>query len=207
MERIEKQIGPFNKGIMGDQYHYGGYHLGADDVPYADYSTQLARDAEGIRKFGGEWASAVDIGMGWPASREWLLWLVTECQRGHFRDVREVIGSFDGKQCFQWDEPTHQLFRREWDDHLDHAHVAFYRDAIMRPQVAVIGSWTARGLPPSTLPTKQGVRPSPSPSGALDEIQGLAASPEYRFTLGGSIVLAGAAAAAWIIRRRNQIGR
>lgn len=206
MDRLERQIGPFNKGIMGDQYHFGGYHIGGAEAGPYDYSAQLDRDVAGIEKYGGDWAAAVDIGMGWPASREWVLWLVKECQRGKFPDIREIIGSFDGKQCFQWDEPTRDLFRHPWDDHLDHTHISFYRDAIMRSQVAVIGSWTARGRPPSSPVTKQGVRPSPSPSGALDAVGDVLAAPSFHLTVGSSVLLAAGAAAAWIIRRRNQLG-
>lgn len=210
-DRIEKQIGPFNLGVVGDEYHTYGYHLGGYEVPRGDYSTVLARDRAGITRFGGYWAAAVDIGMGWPASRAWFRWLIDGCKAGRFPDVREVIGSFDGKSCVIWDAiegGPHKVPFTPGDlsDHRQHSHVSLYRDAVFRSQVALIGAWTATGLRPSSPVTKPGVRPSPSLSGAPTGLPPETAGHGWAAGLGTTAALLGAAGLAWIIHRRNQLG-
>lgn len=252
--RLKSQIGPFFLGIVGDKNHKYGYHLGAYEVPSSDYSRQHKRDRDGITKYGGYYAAAIDIGMGWKASRAWLKWLVAECQKGKFPDVREVIGSFDGKTCFYYDNVDRKVYKRTAKDHITHSHIAFFRDAIMRDQRGVLADWRKDGRPepppivvppielpkPPTLPNPIPVPPKPEPeSGQVTEPPpvkppekpaepptpegppalpsppvepspaptepppGAPACPGVAARTG---CLAGLLGAAWIIKRRNQLG-
>lgn len=255
--RLKSQIGPFFLGIVGDKNHKYGYHLGAYEVLASDYSRQLRRDKDGITKYGGYYAAAIDIGMGWKASRDWLKWLVKQCQAGKFPDVREVIGSFDGKTCFYYDNTDKTVYKRTAKDHITHSHVGFFRDAIMRDQRGILADWRKDGrpkpppppppivVPPIELPTlptlpnpipvppkvpESGqvteptpveppenpaepstpavpapqptppVEPSPAPT---EPPAGAPACPGAAARAG---CLAGLAGAAWIIKRRNQLG-
>jgi hypothetical protein len=120
----------FFLGIVGDKAHTFGYHLGPDRIPNkgGDYSTQLARDLAGARKF-PNYACGYDIGMGWSDSRRWLAWLIDQCRKGTFPQIREVIGSLDGVHKQYWSGL--RGFRTErytGDNHVDHSHISVYRD-------------------------------------------------------------------------------
>jgi hypothetical protein len=122
--------GRYFLGIVGDRAHTYGYHLGPDRIPdlSADYSTRLPRDLAGARRY-PRFACGYDIGMGWPASRRWLAWLVRQCRAGRFPQVREVIGSLDGQHKLYWSGL--RQFRTErytGDNHIDHSHLSIYRD-------------------------------------------------------------------------------
>jgi len=117
-------------GIVGDAAHTSGYHLGPDRIhhPDRDYSTRLHRDKTGAHLH-PKYACAYDMGMGWQRSRTWLAWLVDQCRKGNFPQVREIIGSLDGhkKQC--WDFADGFVTRAyHGNDHIDHSHISIFRD-------------------------------------------------------------------------------
>ena len=91
--------GAVNLGIVGDTRHAAkgtSYHLGADKLAPGAYSATLARDRAGLT----DAASAIDIGRvdgTLTGLRTLSAWLVAECQRGAWPDVREVIYSLEGK--------------------------------------------------------------------------------------------------------------
>lgn len=205
---FEARIGPFWKGTVGDENHFYGYHLGGWEVATDDYSRVLARDLYGIDKYGGTWAAAVDIGMSWPASRDWLKWLVSETSKGNFPGIREVIGSMDGKTCWEWDVPTRGVNRRP-DDHIAHTHISFYRDAIFHNHNYLFDTWTPGGrvLPAPSTTTSIGPRPTfvlPTPL-EVDELHDSIAAENVPFWGPRTVIIAaGVGGLAWIIRRRME---
>ncbi|WP_426507468.1 peptidoglycan-binding domain-containing protein [Dactylosporangium sp. McL0621] len=125
----DEQIGKEHfLGIVGDVNHTSGYHLGPDRIHGPDYSMTLDRDVTGARTFPTA-ACAYDIGMGWPAARAWLAWLVNECRSGAFPQVREIIGSLDGvhKQYFGH-KNGFATEGYDGDNHVSHSHISVFRD-------------------------------------------------------------------------------
>lgn len=120
----------FFLGIVGDANHRSGYHLGPDRIRDAsDYSIQLARDVAGKHKY-PSYACGYDMGMGWARSRAWLAWLVDQCRKGAFPNVREIIGSLDGVHKQYWSALRgFRTERYDGDNHIDHTHISVYRDS------------------------------------------------------------------------------
>lgn len=124
-------------GIVGDDNHNGGYHLGKSDIanPATDYSLRTARDVKGAT----DAASAIDVGNDdWRQGlRDFSVWVVAQCRAGATQttDIREVIYSPDGVTVWRWDRErgVKSLSRREGDySHRTHTHIATYRDSATR---------------------------------------------------------------------------
>ena len=129
-----------NLGIVGDSNHKMGYHLGPDRTPVGDPSERLARDKSGARQF-PVYASAEDSSMAWNGSRQWLAGLVRDCRAGeaYTRDIREIIGSLDGKTALYWDSQTgFNAVRYTGSGHITHTHISFFRDSALRDQSDVL---------------------------------------------------------------------
>jgi len=205
-EQFESRVGPYWQGTVGDRFHRYGYHLGADEVPYGDYSIVLARDVAGVRKYGGSWASAVDVGMGWSASRMWLRRLVNDFLMGRRGDIREIIGSVDGTNSILWDGPSRDYWEHDGEPHVSHTHISFYRDSIFRSHTYLFDGWTARGPVVKPVPKPSPVR---TPTPELIHV-----TPPVGDNTGSVIVgprtlilAAGAGGLAWIIKRRMERSR
>lgn len=146
---IEKErladIGGSFLGICGDANHTYGYHVAAANLPGDDYSMVGAANDPVC-----EWyASAIDIGMDWPASRDWLAWLIESIRNDEIQGIAEVIGSYDGDDVRYWSDDS------GWDQegvpyqgqgHDTWTHVSIYRSTALMDHGILLG-WTADGGP------------------------------------------------------------
>lgn len=124
---------------------YRGYHLGKDQIfssvgqKSKDYSIQTARDKAGL----SDARSAMDINL--PSKKEMALfnYLVTQCRKDApgTSDIREVIGTSDGKVVLRYDRQrgaNSQPKPGEADaSHLWHIHISWYRDSEDRDKIGV----------------------------------------------------------------------
>lgn len=206
---FETRIGPHWLGIVGDNTHYNGYHLGGYEVPFDDYSITHPRDVAGINQYGGDWASAIDVGMGWPASREWFWWLILKTQRGLFPDIAEIIGSRDGVQDTRY-IAANAFSRPEtwWGNHIGHTHISFYRDSIFRNHTYLFNGWTAVGLKPTPVvkvPKTTAAVPSASPKPVVVGNSEKQAGESSSTPMQGALLAAAIAGLAWIVKRRMEV--
>lgn len=88
--RLEK-LGGIWLGCCGDANHTYGFHLPGCACAPDDYSLRY-----GIGN--PNWACAIDVGMGWFGSRDWLGRLINAVRSGdaRYRPLVEIIGSLDG---------------------------------------------------------------------------------------------------------------
>ncbi|MCY1054713.1 hypothetical protein [Nannocystis sp. SCPEA4] len=146
---IEKQrlagIGGTFLGICGDANHTYGYHVPAANLPADDYSMQGAANVPVC-----QWhAAAIDIGMDWPASRDWLKWLIPKIADDDITGIAEVIGSYDGINVRYWsDSSGWSVDGVPYDGvgHDTHTHVAIYRSTALEDH-GILAGWTANGGP------------------------------------------------------------
>ena len=121
-------------GIVGNEDHTYGYHLGEDRLPKDDYSARTKRDLAGLT----DAASASDIGM-FARLVEMTLWLVDEGRAGRAPDIREIIGpAYDGR-AYRYDSLSgwNPQQRAQGDPHEWHTHVSWYRDSEFREKVSL----------------------------------------------------------------------
>ncbi|MGY0232748.1 hypothetical protein [Longispora urticae] len=202
-------------GVIGDGEHLYGYHLGKDRIfsfsgqGWSDYSVQTLRDLTGL----SDRACAIDIGNDWPDHRDWLMWLISECRKGNFPDIREIIGTLDGERVIGWDAENHWLSEPGRGDltHLWHTHISFYRDAADRDQTAVLRHYFEPPQAAVKAPVVPAPTPNPAPVQAWQErpFQGASTRPHDSEWL-ALYPLSGIAAlgvTAWILLRRMELGR
>lgn len=144
--------GGVNLGIIGDQKHCAGYHLGRDRIygPCAckpdgtcepgqgdrDYSVIMARDKAGLTNA----ASAIDLGRlkgSLTQLYDFSRWLVAECQHAAvgYRDVREIIYSPDGVKVQRYSGVDGQIHTGAGNgdgSHTTHTHISYFRDSEKR---------------------------------------------------------------------------
>jgi hypothetical protein len=148
-------------GIVGNQKHCAGYHLGRDRI-YGecacrpdgtcepgqkgnDYSVQLPRDRSGLSNA----ASAIDLGRlngSLGELQDFSRWLVRACMadREAYRDIREVIYSPDGVTVQRYsgvDNEIHYGAGNGDGSHTTHTHISFYRDSVGRDKVALFAAY------------------------------------------------------------------
>lgn len=145
---VEKQrlgaIGGSFLGICGDANHTYGYHVPAASLPGSDYSMQGAANQPVCAYH----AAAIDIGMDWPASREWLMWLIGEIAADRITGIAEVIGSYDGVNVRYWSDESGWSTNGvayQGQGHDTWTHVSVYRSTAMQDH-HVLDGWTADGL-------------------------------------------------------------
>lgn len=132
-------------GICGDANHTYGFHVPAARLPADDYSLRGPLNDPVC-----EWhAAAIDIGMDWPASRDWLRWLIGEIREGRVQGVAEVIGSYDGVDVRYWSdssgwETDGQPYTGEGHD--TWTHVSVYRSTALQDH-HILDGWTATAGP------------------------------------------------------------
>lgn len=134
-------LDPDEVGIVGDTAHAvkgTSYHLGKDQLVADAYSARTARDRAGL----SDAASALDIGQfvkGSANLRHFTGWLFAQCRASapDTLDLREVIGTVDGKTVLRWDAERGRSSAPQAgeadDSHLWHTHLSRYRDAEFRP--------------------------------------------------------------------------
>lgn len=186
-------------GIVGDDSHFNGYHLGPEDIPPDDYSVFQKRDVAGARL--GNYATAIDVGVGWPKSREWFTWVVSHLDL--FPDLVEVVGSRDGvtDEYWYWRDWTGWVRTYPWyGNHLTHYHLGFFRDAVFRDQTSVFTLWAAPGATTSVGPKPTLMIPT-QPSEPPAEGNRMP-------VLGWRTILWAAAIGgmAWVAKRRREAG-
>lgn len=133
-------IGGSLLGCVGDQNHDFGPHL--CDPPPGDYSLDGPEN-----KPVGDYACAIDIGADWPASRQWLQWLITEIREDRITGLLEVIGSFDGEYVRYWSDHTgwqQEGVAYQGTGHDTWMHVAIYRSTALEDH-KILAGWTATG--------------------------------------------------------------
>lgn len=137
-------LDPDEVGIVGDTAHAAkgtSYHLGAEELTSDAYSRRTARDRAGLSNA----ASAEDVGqfrittaLGTFDLRHYTAWLFAQCRASapDTLDLREVIGTVDGKTVLRWDaERGRSSAPRSGEadsSHLTHTHKAWYRDSEFR---------------------------------------------------------------------------
>lgn len=137
-------LDPDEVGIVGDTAHAAkgtSYHLGKDQLTSTAYSRRTARDKAGLSNA----ASAEDVGYfkvttakGTFDLKHYTKWLFAECRKSapDTLDLREVIGTVDGKTVLRWDaERGRDSAPRSGEadsSHLTHTHKAWYRDSEFR---------------------------------------------------------------------------
>lgn len=138
------KVGAELLGIVGDVNHTYGYHIPSSRVAASDYSMEGV-----LNRPAGDFACAIDIGMDWPASREWLKWLIREIRADRIKGIAEVIGSPDGVSARYWSDGA----TPQWDDpgdpytgsgHVSWTHVAIYRSTARLDHQLLTG-WTPTG--------------------------------------------------------------
>jgi hypothetical protein len=146
---LEKQrlasIGGSFLGICGDANHTYGYHVPAANLPSSDYSMEGAANVPVC-----EWhACAIDIGMDWPASRDWLKWLIQEIAVDNIQGIAEVIGSYDGVDVRYWSDDSGWSTNGipyTGSGHDTWTHVSIYRSTALVDH-HILSGWTATGGP------------------------------------------------------------
>jgi len=151
------RFGGVNLGIVADQRHCSGYHLGKDRI-YSDcackpdgtcspgkwskdYSVTGARDKAGLT----DAASAIDLGKlkgSYDNLYAFSMWLVRQCQADALgaRDVREIIYSPDGVKVQRYsgiDQAIHTGPGNGDLSHRTHTHISYFRDSEKRDKTAL----------------------------------------------------------------------
>ena len=139
-------IGGSFLGICGDANHTYGYHVPAALLPESDYSMEGAANDPVC-----EWhAAAIDIGMDWTASRDWLRWLIEGIQNDSITGIAEVIGSYDGVDVRYWSDSagwSTEGIPYTGDGHDTWTHVSVYRSTTLDDHGILFG-WTGEGMLP-----------------------------------------------------------
>jgi hypothetical protein len=139
-QRLEDIGGSF-LGICGDANHTYGYHVPAANLPESDYSMEGAANDPVC-----EWhAAAIDIGMDWDVSRDWLAWLIVQIQTDAITGVAEVIGSYDGVNVRYWSDSagwSTEGIPYTGEGHDSWTHVSIYRSTTLEDH-GILAGWTA----------------------------------------------------------------
>ncbi|HEY3004520.1 MAG TPA: hypothetical protein VGJ44_19390 [Kribbellaceae bacterium] len=136
-------VGAVLLGICGDANHTYGYHINSGRLPASDYSMQGAANRPV-----GDYCCAIDVGMGWPASRAWLRWLIAEIAADRIRGIAEVIGSYDGRDVRYWSDDSGWApagVPYQGSGHDTWTHIGIYRSTALADHRLLAG-WTATGL-------------------------------------------------------------
>lgn len=124
---------PNEIGIVGDDKHGVGYHLGVATIkrlgnyPDSDYSTRQPRD-----RVGGDTASAMDVTLSWvnggrDRAIKWSNNLVALSKAGHLPEIRAINYLNTSGQKRRWDS----FFGTDGpssDDVDIHTHIEWWRD-------------------------------------------------------------------------------
>ena len=156
-----EQQGGVPLGIVGNNAHCGGYHLGADRI-YSDcackpsgacvkgqrsndYSVQYSRDKKGLSNA----ASAIDLGKlnkSLHELRKFSRWLVARCQNDatvrHL--VREIIYSPDGQKVQRYSGADNVIYVGPGNgdsSHTTHTHISFWRDTQRTAKVGLFAPY------------------------------------------------------------------
>lgn len=139
------QIGGSWLGTCGDANHTYGFHVPAANLPSSDYSME-GPENDPVCDW---WASAIDIGMDWPASRDWLKWLIKGIIDGNIQNVAEVIGSYDGQDVRYWSDSSGWTIEGKpysGSGHDSWTHVSIYRSTQLDDHRILFG-WSADAGP------------------------------------------------------------
>jgi len=163
LEALWSANGGVNLGVVGNQRHCAGYHLGRDRIygpcactldgscepglGDADYSVKATRDRLGLTNA----ASAIDFGkLGGSLANLYAFsaWLVGRCQAkaAGSSDVREIIYSPDGVKVQRYsglDGLIHTGPGNGDLSHKGHTHVSYLRDSELRDKRPLIAPYFA----------------------------------------------------------------
>jgi hypothetical protein len=136
-------IGGSFLGICGDAAHTYGFHVPAARLPASDYSLRGELNDPVCA-----WhAAAIDIGMDWPASRDWLRWLIMGIRDDTITGIAEVIGSYDGVNVRYWSDTSGWHLEGDaypGSGHDTWSHVSIYRSTALEDH-GILAGWTADG--------------------------------------------------------------
>lgn len=151
--------GGVNLGIIGNQKHCAGYHLGRDRIfgncacrpdgtcepglGANDYSVQSSRDKA------TDAASAIDLGKLNGSFQElyaFSRWLVKQCQAKApgAKDVREIIYSPDGVKVQRYSGIDGQIHTGPGNgdgSHTTHTHISYFRDSEDRTKLVLFAPY------------------------------------------------------------------
>lgn len=142
-------------GVCPDDLHGYGHHLPSCRLPADDYSLRYGRGNP-------QHSSAIDIGMDWPRSRQWLLWLVAECRAGRKRGVVEIIGQPTGRPVLYWSQANgwrEQLYLGAGHDRW--THVGCDRTVLASAADLRILAWKPTAPAPTPAPGKDTTMTTP----------------------------------------------
>jgi len=142
-------------GIVGNDAHLAGYHLGKDRIYDGsgpgqgdnDYSVQLPRDKAGLTNA----ASAIDLGKlngQYKNLRSFSRWLVAQLMADAVvrRDFREVIYSPDGLKVQRYSAIDNDIHAGGDTSHLTHTHLSYLRDSQGRDKTFVFRPYFAEDV-------------------------------------------------------------
>ena len=147
------EIGGDLLGICGDPEHTSGAHLPARELPADDYTREGP-----LNNPVADWDAccAIDIGMNWPASRQWLAWLIKEIREGRITGIFEVIGSLDGTNVRYWSVNNTPGWPQNGEHYTGSGHDRWTHVAIGRRNTTrdygVLKGWTANGREDDDMP-------------------------------------------------------
>lgn len=133
-EYIQSQTGLSDNelGIVGDEYHDNGYHLGRDRLPPNDYSNRLPRDKAGLTNA----ASASDIG-NFSRLKDLTSFILDRCRDGRITQIRAINGPHFSGRAYRWDSQSNwePQIKPKGDSHEWHAHLEWWRDTEYQDKV------------------------------------------------------------------------
>lgn len=143
------RVGAENDGAVGNTSHTYGYHLSPNRLAGTGKAGDYSLQGDLNRPWPDNAAAAAqDIGMSWPASRQWIKWLFAEYAAGRLPHCTEIIGSIDGQVALYAATSTgRKTVRYTGTGHVAWSHVAHGRrfSNITTWGKEVLGSWSATG--------------------------------------------------------------
>lgn len=144
-----ERVGASLSGIVANDGHTYGYHLSSVRLGATGKRTDYSLKGQAnIPVVDERAACAIDIGMGWPASRTWLEWVRTQRRAGHLMQITELIGSTDGRTARYAAASTDWA----WDHYDGDGHVGWCHVGIGRRHAndtsfgdALFAGWTSEG--------------------------------------------------------------
>lgn len=159
-----KALGGTFLGCCGDQNHASGFHMAGCATRAGDYSLRYG-------KGNPSWAAAIDVGMDFAHSRDWLVYTVAQAKAGRRPGLVEIIGQPTGKPVLYW-AAWHNWVPSTYtgSGHKTHSHCGFDRSVIARGAAVDLHllDWRPGATAPPAKPT-----PAPAAPAEIAAVRGL----------------------------------